>query len=161
STLFIVIMLLFFMPSLSLKNTNLIIPKTTNQIDYLAFSLDSVVADATADATFANNCSIAPQAQYDSNLSNYISNFLEDIPKSAVNCTVNTISTNLSGNEYSGNLEITCSAVSSNSEMTITKNFLFKKTITVDNSVPSYCRVIVKDSYQSNNTQVDLNQSRP
>lgn len=156
NSLFVLIMLAMLVPSTSLITKTQNIMDTKYQIEEVAFTADSIIADAISDRTYDNSCAIDTNLNYNSKVDSYLNNF--EITKkkySSIDCNYTDITTTVIGLNYSGSLNITCNSKNEITEVTIKKIIYFNKKINA--SLGADCSVIIVDNINGGNTQVSLN----
>jgi len=158
NSMFILIMLAMFIPSLSLMPKTQNIVDTKYQIEEITFTVDSIVSDALSDRTYTNTCALDTRANYDAVVNTYITNF-ENQRKShsSVSCTYSNLNSALAGNRYSGSIDVFCSSSNSLTTVNIKKRYYFDKEI--NRTLAANCNVKIKDFLNAGFAQVDLNRS--
>jgi len=155
NSLFILIMLVMFVPSISLLPKTQNIMDTKYQIEEVAFTSDSVIADALSDQTYLNTCSLAGQIDYDLKIISYLTNFENQRQDySTIWCSYSNLSADLSVNNYSGSIDITCSSSNEITSVSITKVLYFDKKINA--TMGATCDIQVIDNLNGGVDQVNL-----
>jgi hypothetical protein len=155
NSLFVLIMLLLVTPGLLLSIDHQYIVNTNNQLDNISFNCDAAIADAIADETIDNSCVISNSSSYDSRIESYINLIIsKTISNNSMVCTLVSESSSLSVKELTGTVVINCQSKDSTSSLNISKEIKFSKKIQA--VYTSSCKVTIKDSYDSNNKQVEV-----
>ncbi len=145
NSLFILIMLVMFVPSISLMTKTQNIMDAKYQIEEVAFSSDSVIADALSDQTYSNSCSLDSEANYDFKVNGYLMFFeIQRRNYSTVNCLYSNFITNLAGSTYSGSIDISCSSLNDVTSVNITKVIYFDKDISA--TLGATCDIVIMDN---------------
>ena len=160
NSLFVLIMLAMFVPSLSLITKTQNVMDTKYQIEEIAFTSDSIIADAISDRTFFNECLLDSNINYNDTVDTYLKNFEISKKKySSIDCNFTNITTTVVGSatqaDYSGSLDIICNSKNEITDVTIKKIIYFDKEINA--TLGADCSVIIVDNLNSGNIQVSLN----
>ncbi|HOD89530.1 MAG TPA: hypothetical protein PKK56_00375 [archaeon] len=156
NSIFLLIMLALMAPTISLLNVNQNIIDTSKQINEIALTLDSVIADGISDAVKIDNCTIN-DTNITAKINTYIANIENERKKySSIICTYE-LNGSTSTNNYIGYINLACNSQNSITKINIKKKLYFNKKIT---TIPSgtLCYVKVEDNLDSGYIQVDLNQ---
>ena len=133
---------------------------TKYQIEEIAFTSDSIIADAISDRTFFNECLLDSNINYNDTVDTYLKNFEISKKKySSIDCNFTNITTTVVGSatqaDYSGSLDIICNSKNEITDVTIKKIIYFDKEINA--TLGADCSVIIVDNLNSGNIQVSLN----
>jgi len=159
SSLFVIIMLLLVTPGLLISTNHQYIVSTSNHINNITYNVDQAVADALADVTISNSCTIASSSTYNATINSYIDNIVSDSSKNTViYCTVVSESGSLSVSDFIGSVTINCKSKDDISTMNISKKIEFSKHIAYKlNPIGvTTCSVAISDNYDLNNKQVNI-----
>ena len=147
SGIILLIVIVFLTPSIIISDNTEVITNSYNHVSLLALSADNIVVDSLLDETF-NSCSIATKSNYDSRVNNYLSSMLNETNKNSLDCEITIENSALSGDRFSGKLDLLCNNQSSNITSQISKEIYFDKEINVSGDL-SDCNVSIVDNYIS------------
>ena len=160
NALFILIMIVLLSPTTLLFNKNKIIVDTTQHLNEVSLTVDSIIADALSDETYSNNCSVSTVTHYRNTILNYISNFENIRSKyTSITCEYTNLQSSFDGLQYVGTVDISCSSRNNITSLNIKKRLNFRKEINANRGV-NWCKIRIKDMYSTPPyIEVDLNQS--
>jgi len=158
NSIFILIMLSMFIPSLSLMSNTQNIVDTKYQTEEIGFAIDSLISDALSDQTNINTCSIDSTNDYDNLIFAYLAEFEEKrLLYSSVSCEYLNLVSNINASRYFGSIDVLCTSSNDLITINLKKRVYFDKKITAVNGVN--CNVKIEDYLDGRYLQVDLNSS--
>jgi hypothetical protein len=155
-SLFVLIILVLLTPRTQYIN-NQNIYYNYEEVNQRMIIVDSVVADALSDSTFAD-CSIRPANIYAASIEAYLDamdNYWSN--NTAIDCDYKLNNETVASNVFSADIDISCTSKNKYNFVDTKKKTTVKKEIYASR-VNDYCKVKITDD-PSNFVQVDLNQS--
>lgn len=161
SSLFVLIMIVFFTPSLMINDPSISVMNNYNHLNLLTLAADNVVSDALLEKTFDNDCVVANASEYDDLINNYLNQLKDETNNKFFLCKITSSSIGFEGatSNLSGNVKVNCNSSSSQTYVSFSKELKFKKSITAQITVPDpvtnpedpdTCTVIIKDLHSGN-----------
>lgn len=157
SSLFLITMIVLFTPTLIIPEQSRYIVDTYNHLNLLTLSADNVIKDALFEETFSNGCLISTEADYENEVGNFLDRLFNDLDTDGYypfSCEYDNLNTSLSGDVYSGSVELKCTIYSDYSLINLDKELIFENQI--DPTPGLFCNIVIKDLLDSSKEYVNI-----
>jgi len=162
SSLFVLIMIIFFTPSLMISDPSFAVTNTYNHLNLLTLSADNVIVDALLEQTFDNACVVSSASEYNTKINTYLSSLRSQTSNNFMVCSNTPSNGGFEGstNIFAGSITFTCTLYSENLNLDLKKNFSFRKSISatitpgdpINPGDPDTCQVTITDLLDNNET---------